>query len=417
MLVIRDLFYPHQPAAATKQLLVMSAIVLCGACEASAPVLTAPDHFITASPPGDIGRDTQSASLREAAIFAWQHFIALSWPARPQARGVADDTRAFGAPGAVVWETMRNKVEAYPGVGDDPPGFRDDATQQYGYQALPPSYLYSQGAIEPCAGQPVPAQPAWVNLDELNQLFLDDFFAGAAPKKSATNSAPRLVRYNVKTNDVAYAYVVAPPNSLWKQGAAYASATTNYLTVAASNGGTTTLPGPVISFPAGALELKSSWRELTEAERKSGRFYQATARYYEVLDPGQRTACYREATWGLVGLHIMYKTPTSPAWVFATFEQADAIVTHMGQAVEDEDGNTTIAPDDTTPWSPSPRTPTARSRPSRSASSPTASHLAPGCSSASASAASATRSRPGCRPAATSASTSAPTRSRAASSP
>lgn len=337
-----------------QKIVAISSVLLLGACGTESPPLSVPASFISSTPPADIGQDAQAAGLPEAAMFAWQHFIALSWPAKAGVRGVADDARSFGDTGAVVWETMRNKVEVFPGTGDDPPGFHSDADKHYGYHALPPQYLYADGAIPPCAGQAVPAQPAWMNLDELNQLFINDLFAGAAPKKSARNATPRLVRYNVKVNDVAFAYVVEPGSSLWKQGASYTNATKNYLAVAGSNGRITTLPGPVIAFPAGALALKSSWRELTDAEQRSGRFYQTTARYYEVLDPNMRTACYREAAWGLVGLHVMAKTPTAPSWVFATFEQADTLLTQAGQAVEDEDGNMIASPKTPMPWSPQP---------------------------------------------------------------
>lgn len=47
-------------------------------------------------------------------------------------------------------------------------------------------------------------------------------------------------------------------------------------------------------------------------------------------------------TIGLLALHIIHKTPTAPAWTWATFEQADNLITMVNGkavAVEDEDGN------------------------------------------------------------------------------
>ncbi|HEU0015089.1 MAG TPA: hypothetical protein VFQ45_15475, partial [Longimicrobium sp.] len=43
-------------------------------------------------------------------------------------------------------------------------------------------------------------------------------------------------------------------------------------------------------------------------------------------------------TMGLVALHIIQKTPGQPYFVFATFEQADNLLTASGQPVEDENG-------------------------------------------------------------------------------
>jgi len=113
----------------------------------------------------------------------------------------------------------------------------------------------------------------------------------------------------------------------------------NFTDVAKGNGTPSTLPGPVIDFPDGMIEVKGAWRELTEAEKDSGRWYMATVRYYQQDDSDPDKACYREATWGFASMHIIHKTPSAPNFIFATYEQADNLQTQNGQPVEDDDGN------------------------------------------------------------------------------
>ena len=90
-----------------------------------------------------------------------------------------------------------------------------------------------------------------------------------------------------------------------------------------------------VSLPNNTIEAKAGWRVLNPKELASGRFHTARARYYEPKGAG---ACYREDTWGLVALHIIQKTISAPYFVYATFEQADNLLTPAGTPVEDEDG-------------------------------------------------------------------------------
>jgi hypothetical protein len=60
-------------------------------------------------------------------------------------------------------------------------------------------------------------------------------------------------------------------------------------------------------------------------------------RFYENGPDNAR--CYFEQKWGLIALHIIQKTPSAPAFIYATFEQADNIRQPNGTPVEDPDGN------------------------------------------------------------------------------
>lgn len=319
--------------------LVLVSFMSIGGCNSSTftdePIIDVSHEF-----PEDIEGEAPNASLLEAAAFAWHEFIALSWPADPEKRDTPDVNRLFGEPGyegPLVWETFRHKVEIYPGTGDNPPGFIDDPEASYGYDS-PPVYLYGDGEVLPCAGQEVPDTTPFVNLDELTQIGLNFMFAGAAPSESLTNNDPKLIRFMAKANRVHYEYVVDPATSFWKHSEAYKEAVSNFQMVAQGNGTPSTLPGPVIDFPPGMVEIKTAFRELTDEELNSGRFHTTRVRYYEQDESDPNSACYIEDVWGLVGLHIIHKTESAPYFIFATFEQADNILTKDGLPVEDTAG-------------------------------------------------------------------------------
>src|SRR5207302_3949788 len=85
------------------------------------------------------------------------------------------------------------------------------------------------------------------------------------------------------------------------------------------------------------------WRVLNPQEIASKRFKTATVRSYENSN-GDNPFCYNETTFGLVSLHIIQKTPSAPYFIYATFEQADNIMTAPTATasptpVEDVDGN------------------------------------------------------------------------------
>ena len=71
-----------------------------------------------------------------------------------------------------------------------------------------------------------------------------------------------------------------------------------------------------LAFPNGAVELKGSWKVLTQKEIDSNLFYTTTG---NIQIPAAGGECAL-ATLGLVGLHIVAKTPQDPSLTWATFE-------------------------------------------------------------------------------------------------
>lgn len=289
----------------------------------------APASFsISPAVPNEIGGGAPTASIQQAAAFAWQEFFALNWPAKVQTGSPGDRDAPsldckFGDPNCasrpLVWQTFRGKAEI----------FTSGATQPYDQI---PTYadVYSPG-VRSCDGKPDPAQGAWINLDETTEISLNSMYAGIGnPQPSSENSAPQLIRFMAKANRAEYDYVQkigakAGPSRTLRQDSI------NYF----KNVGDPP-PGSIhyVSLPNNTIEIKAGWRMLGPRDDPK-RFHSAKVRYYEGTEGA---LCYREAMWGLVALHIIQKTPSAPYFIYATFEQAENILTAGGRPTEDENG-------------------------------------------------------------------------------
>jgi hypothetical protein len=306
-----------------------------------------------------------AASPEQAVAFAWQEFIALNWPAalqqsQPNPRDMPSSTCRFGDPSPdcalLVWQTFRGKVEIFPGDGSAPTGYTgSNAANSWGYDALP-AYIYGGGAISACDKNQANDATPWINLDETDQITLDSMYAGVVkPDSSPGNSSPQLIRFLAKANRTQYVYVAGnsdpnnPANQWWQQvPTSVVTDTQAYLqkNQASPPAGSKTL----VSLPNGTIEVKAGWRPLNPTEISSKHFHMQTVRFYEA-GPNFST-CYHDATWGLVALHIIQKTPSAPYFIYATFEHADNILTADGTSVEDNDGNIVVQPQPATATTP-----------------------------------------------------------------
>jgi hypothetical protein len=157
---------------------------------------------ITISPnfPADISGGEPNATLQQAAAFAWQEFIALSWPALAGQRDVANQSQKLGTAGnggPLVWQTFRGKAEIFNLLDVQgnfvPPGYSTTAPN-YGYNS-PTAYFYRGQQVAACPGQTAPCDPC------PDQSRRDDADRAGAdgPTISNTNSTvPQLIRYSVK---------------------------------------------------------------------------------------------------------------------------------------------------------------------------------------------------------------------------
>ncbi|MFT6499962.1 MAG: hypothetical protein ACJASQ_000069 [Crocinitomicaceae bacterium] len=96
--------------------------------------------------------------------------------------------------------------------------------------------------------------------------------------------------------------------------------------------------GSDINFPDGSMELKASWKILDPKKDDISRYHSAKAFIYipdsakvfqeNTVPIGVKdkiNSCSEQLV-GLVGLHIVYKTPSNPNFVWMTFEQNDNLV-------------------------------------------------------------------------------------------
>jgi hypothetical protein len=302
---------------------------------------------------------TGGIQLQSAATYAWKAFIAVNWPALAGARDQPDTGKTFGQDVPTVWETMRAKNELYPGNGSAtvPPhgvvlqGGKPVNGPDYGYGQAP-EYVYDpatvhtrDGRIEACPGQAPVSSPAWIALDETTEIGVNQTYAGVVPAVDPThrNSQPQLIRYDVKMSKAVYTNVIT--SQFWYSTAAspLTTARKNYVAALAQGQGANPQTPYVNLAPDtdepttnDGIEVKSAWRVLTAAEAASGHFFTSDVRYYEQDTKG--TPCWRQATWGLVGMHLITFTKDAPWVIWSTFEQTDNILTADGKPTEDPDG-------------------------------------------------------------------------------
>lgn len=357
-------------ASAAVAFVAIAALVVTGAAPPHGTVAAAAPKAlatIVVSPvvPTDLATAAPAASLDDAAKFAWNEFFALNWPAARNRRDTPALNCAFADPrltcqGPLVWETFRGKAEIFPGQPSftstvTPPGYNPN-DPRYGYDT-PPNYtnVYPFPVGQCPNPSAIVEPPAYLNIDETDQITLDNMFAGSGPSTpppgSPFNSAPQLVRFLAKANHVEYDYVAKnkwwglpdnDPNPSTGSPAPFAGPqmeTAAYVTNPANFKQPPAGSPKLIGLPFGTIEIKAGLRLLTPQEAGSGKFFMARGRYYENANPNQNlNPCWYQATFGLVALHIIHKTPTAPYMVYATFEQTDNIKTASGTPVEDVDG-------------------------------------------------------------------------------
>src|SRR4051812_48315930 len=94
---------PGTPAACWNP---AASIALTGA---SCAPLRAPQIscFLPADVEGALQQPNDNTRQRATDLFAWQGFLALSWPAADGQRGVPDPAKRLEAPGLRTWETWK----------------------------------------------------------------------------------------------------------------------------------------------------------------------------------------------------------------------------------------------------------------------------------------------------------------------
>ena len=224
---------------------------------------------------------------------SWRSFIALNWPAKDGERGEADPIKTLGDPSNnVVWETWKADYELL-----QPNGQR-------------PSEWDSFSTVSPCTDLPLDtAGHAKIlgtsghistAISHYNQMGL----VGASGTLIAQNRT--YTRFEIRMNRREYDFIRGVDTD--PQSFLYLAK--NLPAVNAD---------PIV-FPAGSMEVKAAWREFKLPEEASllPRYY---VRKTVLVDPPANDC--RNATAGLVGLHIVHRTPSRREWVWSSFEHID----------------------------------------------------------------------------------------------
>lgn len=241
--------------------------------------------------PADLPPNPTQAS---ADSFAWQSFVALNWPAISGQRGVADPNKIIGQPGPLVWETWKAPAEIFLLDGSKPASW-----EQYG-GSLPPE-CKDAGAMELGEDLFLLTRISKVPANSGNEAIER---AKQAVGGSLTDQYGNIARYEIRMNKVIFEEIVSK----------------EYYNVQGQE------KASFIFFPNGVMEVKASWRELTDqdTEEIKKRFYRRMAWIYTPPSGSDPASCVNSEV-GMVGLHISHKTASRPQWTWATFEQIDNV--------------------------------------------------------------------------------------------
>lgn len=258
-------------------------------CGGAPRILGSP--FVPSDVPGGIGGTNFNAVQRNVDAYSWQLLLAYSWPASATYRGVPNYGACLGGPGPLVWETWKETDEVFLSGGADPGPWNTP-------QVLPPGtcatgggkVLYKQAKADDFVYDPT--QPTVTD--------------GTLPP-TLTDQAGKLVRYEIRMNETLYNYIRAT--------GMYDSARQL---------------GKDPEVPVGSAIVKAAWREVPAAQEPY--FVSEPACVCDRVREGgtYKFVNCRQTTIGLVGFHVMVRTPTAPQWIWATFEQRDNVTNRDG---------------------------------------------------------------------------------------
>jgi hypothetical protein len=229
--------------------------------------------------------------------YSWKAFLAMVWPAAPGKRGVADTSRKAGDPGPRVFETYKSLGEVF---------HRDGSAPVADFQAYDAASHNACG-VKTGFGDVVVA--SFNGIDEIGQAGAGEL---AGPLVAQNG---RYVRYETLYNQVAFDFIVRNQY---------------YLRAKLPKVPSPRPATPVMEFPNGSVVVKAAWLDM------AGFPSEQVKRYYTrpvvMRDPA--TGACTKVTAGLVGLHVIQKTPSRPQWIWSSYEQIDNVPpSRFGEAV------------------------------------------------------------------------------------
>jgi hypothetical protein len=224
-------------------------------------------------------------------IFSWNEFIALNWPATTAC--APDTTKSIlgircGSQGPVVWQSQMSSDDVFVAPDKSPATW-------CGGEALAALFANKPRTLTHTAQTAAAPQ----SLDRLATAISQP--TDVKPVGGVvTDQSGRWLRYERLMNQTELGEIVSKN---W-----YRLNVLNSL--------------PSIAPPTGSLELKLAWKILSPAEIARGRYYTTLATVYNTPE-GAPSPGSNPVTLGLVGLHIIQKTPHQSGFFWSTFEQVD----------------------------------------------------------------------------------------------
>jgi hypothetical protein len=216
--------------------------------------------------------------------YSWRMFIALNWPAKVGVRGQADATKSIkDTDGPRVWETWKTSIETIPPKGKQP-------TEWTSFDAVVPV----NGIPEAGAGK----KRIFGSFTQFGDISQADFGSLAGPLVCQNKT---FVHFEIHVNQAEFEFIRS--ERLYDRSVLDGLATPK-------------------RFPNGSIQIKAAWREFTCADSDSvrKRYYRITA---DVIDYRTKVAVPKEL--GLIGMHIVQRTPLRPQWVWTSFEHVDNV--------------------------------------------------------------------------------------------
>lgn len=220
--------------------------------------------------------------------YSWRLFVGMAWPAVQNQRGVADTAKALGDAGPRVFETYKSLWELFHEDGSAP---ADDFND------------YDGAAYNACKVTPAFGDVILASSTPYGDIGQSGFGVFVGPLVAQNG---RYVRYQTLYNKPASDFIVQ--NKYYLR---------SHLPPVPEPGAT--VPG--MQFPEGSLAIKAAWLDMTGVpDAQAQRYYTRTA----ILKDPTSGVCSRTRV-GLVGLHVVQKTPSRPQWSWSTYEHVDNV--------------------------------------------------------------------------------------------
>ena len=210
--------------------------------------------------------------------FSWRSFIALVWPVKTGERGVPATNLAVGGAGPKVFETYKATWEIFHRDGSAPSPWNTYESHQH-------------NACDKSANFGDVVLASFSKFSDIGQAGVGNL-VGPLVAQNRT-----YVRFLTGFNKIEFDQIATDSNKWYLRQ---------------------NLP-KTLTFENGAVDTKSAWLDMTGVGHPE-RYYTRTA---WVMDPA--TGECAPKTVGLIGLHIVQKTPSRPQWIWSTFEHVDLV--------------------------------------------------------------------------------------------